>query len=456
MTYPAIDRRAKGFGSLRVRTSQASRSCSPETRRYRPHRVRTPVQTVLTDIPVIYPFGHAIVRPHEVRGDRAQRTEPRALLRTAAANVQRLFRDLGRSSSASAEASLLVLSPAPADELAERARDVLGVNFLHPALCWRRRPRRRVRPPSTCCVNGRTARSRSARASRQGLAFTSHELAIVVGKAVQDELGLGVDLTHPDIEVHLEEDERELFAFSERIPGRGGLPGGDSGGAVRLVSGGIDFRSPLSGDEARATLRVRPLLWQAVHRPRVDPQSVRAGGATGPLPGASPPLVPFGTSSAIGDRRRCAPPSDRPAAADGADGDGARRAGGRRGARHGRFAGADVVADAPQPHVVEDAATLPVLRRLVAWDKSEIVREAQDIGTYEIANLPAEDCCTLFASPLAETRAAPDQLVKIERRLDLDETVAALLEAAEIVRPRRDSPSLQPTLRTDYAGNIAR
>ena len=106
--------------------------------------------------------------------------------------------------------------------------------------------------------------------------------------------------------------------------------------------------------------------------------------------------------------------------------------------------------------VVEDAAALPVLRPLVAWDKSEMVREAQDIGTYEIANLPAEDCCTLFASPLAETRAAPDQLVSIERRLDLDETVAALLAAAEVVRPRRESPLVQPVLQTHYAGDIER
>jgi thiamine biosynthesis protein ThiI len=106
--------------------------------------------------------------------------------------------------------------------------------------------------------------------------------------------------------------------------------------------------------------------------------------------------------------------------------------------------------------VVEDAATLPVLRPLVAWDKSEIVREAQDIGTYEIANLPAEDCCTLFASPLAETRAAPDQLVSIERRLDLERTVAELLAAADVVRPKRESPSMQPTLQSHYAGNIER
>ena len=76
-----------------------------------------------------------------------------------------------------------------------------------------------------------------------------------------------------------------------------------------------------------------------------------------------------------------------------------------------------------------------MLRPLVAWDKSEIVREAQDLGTYEIANLPAEDCCTLFASPLAETRAAPEQLARIEARLDLDDVVAELVEA------RRSRPS---------------
>jgi tRNA uracil 4-sulfurtransferase len=106
--------------------------------------------------------------------------------------------------------------------------------------------------------------------------------------------------------------------------------------------------------------------------------------------------------------------------------------------------------------VVEDAAELPVVRPLVAWDKSEIVREAQDIGTYEIANLPAEDCCTLFASPLAETRAAPEQIVRLEQRLDVAETVAELLRAAELVRPRRESPQMQPALQTHYAGNMER
>ena len=105
--------------------------------------------------------------------------------------------------------------------------------------------------------------------------------------------------------------------------------------------------------------------------------------------------------------------------------------------------------------VVEDASTLPVLRPLVAWDKPEIVREAQDIGPTRSPTCPPRTAAR-SSRARSRIRGRADQLVKLERRLDLDETVAALLEAAEIVRPRRDSPSVQPTLQSDYVGNIAR
>jgi len=90
--------------------------------------------------------------------------------------------------------------------------------------------------------------------------------------------------------------------------------------------------------------------------------------------------------------------------------------------------------------VVEQAADLPLLRPLVAWDKAEIVREAEQIGTFAVSSLPAEDCCTLFASPLAETRGAPERLTSIETRVDAAQAVEELLEAAECVRPRVDAP----------------
>ncbi|MGH3143142.1 MAG: tRNA uracil 4-sulfurtransferase ThiI [Gaiellales bacterium] len=375
-------------------------------------------------------------------------------------NVQRLLRDLGPLELRQRGGVLAVLSPAPVDELTERARDVLGVNLLHPALVLDKTPEAacaaaidllRDRPGSTFAIR--------ARRRDKGWRLTSHELATVVGKAVQDEFGLGVDLTHPDLEVHLEVDKRELFAFSERIPGRGGLPVGVSGRAVCLVSGGID--SPVAAYRAMK----RGLRCEFVHfsgRPFTGPESIyKAYAQVAQLDrfqgGSRLHVVPFGnvqrelaTAGAarlqvIAQRRLMIRTASALAEREGAEA-----------LVTGDSLGQVSSQTLRNLTVVEDAATLPVLRPLVAWDKSEIVREAQDIGTYEIANLPAEDCCTLFASPLAETRAAPDQLVKLERRLDLDETVGALLETAEIVRPRRESPSLQPTLQTDYAGNIAR
>ncbi len=72
----------------------------------------------------------------------------------------------------------------------------------------------------------------------------------------------------------------------------------------------------------------------------------------------------------------------------------------------------------------------------MAWDKAEIVREAADIGTLAVSGLPAEDCCTLFASPFAETRAPAGRLATLEAKLGLEETIEELVAASEWVRPR--------------------
>jgi thiamine biosynthesis protein ThiI len=72
------------------------------------------------------------------------------------------------------------------------------------------------------------------------------------------------------------------------------------------------------------------------------------------------------------------------------------------------------------------------LRPLLGWDKTEIVAEAERIGTAEISKLPDEDCCTLFASPLAETRADVAELERIEGRLELDPLIDELIDAAKL------------------------
>jgi len=40
--------------------------------------------------------------------------------------------------------------------------------------------------------------------------------------------------------------------------------------------------------------------------------------------------------------------------------------------------------------------SLPTFRPLISFDKVEIMRISQKINTFEISNLPYEDCCTVF------------------------------------------------------------
>jgi thiamine biosynthesis protein ThiI len=357
-------------------------------------------------------------------------------------NVQRLLRDLGPLELRQRGGVLAVLSPAPVDELAERAGNVLGINLLHPALVLEKTPEAAA-AAAIDLLRDRDAATFAIRARRRdkGFVLTSQELATYVGRAVQDELGLGVDLSHPDVEVHLEVDKRELFAFSERIPGRGGLPVGVSGRALCLVSGGID--SPVAAYRAMK----RGLRCDFVHfsgRPFTGPESIyKAYAHVAALDrfqgGSRLHIVAFGTAQrgiatagvprlqVIAQRRLMLRVASAIATREGAEA-----------LVTGDSLGQVSSQTLRNLAVVEDAARVPLLRPLVAWDKAEIVREAQALGTYEIANLPAEDCCTLFASPLAETRAAPDQIERLEARLDLDAVVEELVRSAEVVRPRVD------------------
>ena len=48
-------------------------------------------------------------------------------------------------------------------------------------------------------------------------------------------------------------------------------------------------------------------------------------------------------------------------------------------------------------YVTDHAATLPVFRPLIGFDKQDIIEISEKIGAYETSILPYEDCCTIFA-----------------------------------------------------------
>lgn len=66
--------------------------------------------------------------------------------------------------------------------------------------------------------------------------FTSQDLARELGDAIrQAHPDVRVDLTHPDIEIHVEVRRNRAFVFREIWPGPGGLPLGSQGRALAIV-----------------------------------------------------------------------------------------------------------------------------------------------------------------------------------------------------------------------------
>ena len=83
--------------------------------------------------------------------------------------------------------------------------------------------------------------------------------------------------------------------------------------------------------------------------------------------------------------------------------------------------------------VVNECVSLPVLRPLIGSDKQEIMRRAEDLGTYEISSLDAPDCCTLFMPRRPETHARLDQILEAWELFDHEAMIDELVERIEYV-----------------------
>ena len=79
------------------------------------------------------------------------------------------------------------------------------------------------------------------------------------------------------------------------------------------------------------------------------------------------------------------------------------------------------------------AATLPVFRPLIGFDKQEIVEISEKIGTYETSIQPYEDCCTIFVAKHPVTKPALDGIERSEKSLEgkIEELLERALETKE-------------------------
>jgi thiamine biosynthesis protein ThiI len=278
---------------------------------------------------------------------------------------------------------------------------------------------------------GRTARSFRIAARRADKRFpiASPDIEREIGRRVQQLTGWPVDLSHPDLKIYVQILTEDAYFYFDKERGTGGLPVGTSGRVLCLLSGGID--SPV----ASWRLIRRGCRAHFVHfhsypiLSRTSQEKARAlvEILTRHQLKSRLLLVPFG-----GIQQRVVvsvPPPLRIVVY--------RRLMLRIAERLARQAGieaivtGDVVGQVASQTienltVIGSAATLPILRPLVGFDKDEIVLEAQRLGTYETSIIPDEDCCTLFTPRFPATRATLEAAEAAERQLD----IAGLVEDA--------------------------
>jgi tRNA uracil 4-sulfurtransferase len=324
------------------------------------------------------------------------------------------------------------------DQVAERVGSVMGIARVCRAVRVAKDPEAAM-AAAVALAAGR-AGSFAVRARRRDKRFpvTSAQLAVRIGAAVQRAHGYPVNLTHPDLTIFVEVDQREVFVFTDGAPGQGGLPVGMSGRAVVLMSGGID--SPVAAYRMmRRGLRCDFLHFSGM--PLTGPESVyKAYGLMYQLDrfqcDSRLYVVAFGktqqklaTSGAsrlqiVAQRRLMLKTGEVLA----------RRLG----------AAALVTGDSlgqvssqtlANLTALDDAVSLPILRPLIGNDKLEIMAEARRIRTLALSELPDQDCCTLLTPRQVETQARIDDLRRLEARLDAADLAEELAGIAQEYRP---------------------
>lgn len=75
----------------------------------------------------------------------------------------------------------------------------------------------------------------------------------------------------------------------------------------------------------------------------------------------------------------------------------------------------------------------PIFRPCIAMDKEEIMKIANDIGTYQTSILPYEDCCTVFLPKNPVIKPTIERAEREENKLDILALINECLEGEEII-----------------------
>jgi thiamine biosynthesis protein ThiI len=271
-----------------------------------------------------------------------------------------------------------------------------------------------------------------ARRSDKSFPLTSPEINGALGGTILNAFpGLSVDVHSPDVTLRVEVREDGTYLYWEQVLGPGGLPIGTSGRGLLLISGGID--SPVAGYLAMK----RGISLAALHFWSYPITGQRAKDKVIAL---SRILMEYDPQFRLYIARfteiqtailEKAPERFRITVM--------RRMMMRVASLFAEkiraqaiFTGENVGQVASQTieslAAIQDAASLPVLRPLICFNKTETTQIAKSIGTYDLSVLPYEDCCSVFVPKHPVIKPTLDEARTAESSLEIEDLVSRCVQ----------------------------
>ncbi|WP_297812381.1 tRNA uracil 4-sulfurtransferase ThiI [uncultured Finegoldia sp.] len=266
----------------------------------------------------------------------------------------------------------------------------------------------------------------------------SPELNPLLGGTILKKYGkyFKVDIKNPDFFVYVDIKDN-CYVYTDRVKGWGGLPIGSSGRGLLLLSGGID--SPVAAFlMAKRGVRVDCLHFHSYPFTsqrgfeKVKQLAHEISYYTGNINFYSVNLLPVYKSISknckermmtIISRRFMMRIAQKIAEENKIDA-----------LITGESLGQVASQTIQGVSVINEVTNLPILRPLIASDKTEIIEIARQIGTYDTSILPFEDCCTVFTPKRPVTKPRLYDVKREEENLDIESLVKECLDNMEVIK----------------------
>lgn len=276
--------------------------------------------------------------------------------------------------------------------------------------------------------NGKSFKVETRRPNKS-FPYESMEISRMVGGEILKYIdGVHVDVHNPEVLLNIE--IREMaYLYTGIIEGVGGLPLGTNGRATVLLSGGIDspvsawmmmkrgvevnavyFHSPpytseRAKDKVIDLLRVLSQYGQNVELHIVDFTEFQLA-----IYDKCPPKM-----TTIIMRRMMMRIAEKIA-----------RKSGSMALVTGESLGQVASQTIESLYCTNAVASMPVFRPLIGMDKTEIVKIAEKIGTFEISIRPYEDCCTIFVPKHPVIKPVLEEIIDAEKNINYEEYIKKL------------------------------